>query len=287
MMPTAITFADDKMQHLAKDQAENFQSFGVQHEIIHLSNVENYGTSLWLQFLDLTAAGIRKHGKIFRVDSEVRLHQSLPSSWIEHENVLFEHWPLIKDPWYCPINTGHMILSNSGLGFVETLKECMLAMIPPDGDTLMPGSGEGHYIDDEWPSAIAIRLSKIQYLREQLKQDRRDAQQCAASRGTWVESSTILTHPAIHNWNWIGGGPNSKFSEISSTFFINHFDGDLKLAMFIEKLMLAKNDTHAIWKKISDPLEDGLFSSNGWIFDPRRGLCAPIEHWDNFKKSMF
>ena len=43
----------------------------------------------------------------------------------------------------------------------------------------------------------------------------------------------------------------------------------------------------AIWKKISDPLEENNPSSNGWIFDPRRGLCASIEHWDNFKKSMF
>lgn len=278
MIPTAVTFVDDKMLHLAQEQSENFAKFGVPHEIIHLPNIKDYGTNLWLDLLDLTIEKIRQHKKILRVDAEIRMHQALPQTWLDADNVLFQPWPLVKYPVYVAINTGHMVLSSSGIKFLQTLKECMLAMIPPDMDTRMPASGEGHHIEDEWPSAIAIRLSGIEYLQEQLCHDRRLNANCAVNRGTWVEPNTVLTHPSIHNWDWIGAGLNTKMAEVEHQTFTNHFgpDWELKKVDLVAKLLNLKNSNINLWQGLgAEQINDQEIRIEDWLFNPSQGLVKP------------
>lgn len=278
MTPTAVTFVDDKMLPLAQEQADNFRSFGVPHEIVHLTDIKDYGTDLWLKLLDLTIEKIKQHGKILRLDAEIRIHKDLPSSWLEADNVLFQPWPLQKDPIYVALNTGHMVLSLSGIGFLETLKECILAMIPPDMDTSMPARGESHHIEDEWPSAIAIRLSKIQYLQEQLCHDRRLNANCAVSRGTWIEPNTVLTHPSIHNWDWPGAGLNLVMAEVQHTVFLNHFGPtwEIKKVDLIAKLLKLRNSNENLWKGLGAiEIDKDEYVLEGWQFKPAEGLVKP------------
>lgn len=279
-LPVAITFADPKMKNIAEEQTKNFNSFGIEHVIYDLENVELYDTALWLKLVDLTVDAIKKYGKVLRLDAEVRIHKPLPNDWLTNENVLFQSLPITKYPFYIAINTGQMILSESSLNFWHILKECMLSMIPPDNDTSLPHSGDGHFIEDEWPSCMAIRLSKIKFKQEYLCYDRRLNANCAANRGLWVESNTILTHPGIHNWEMIGAGQYWKFEELNHQIFINHFapTKPIKEVEFIAKLMLDRNSNENIWNKIAIKLDDNLYKIENWIFNPKKGLVALEGH---------
>ena len=274
--PVAITFADKKMLYLAEQQKENFNSFGIEHIIYSLDDVELYDTALWLKLIDLTVDAINKYDKILRLDAEVRIHKNLSEEWLQSENVLFQPLPVVKKPFYVAINTGQIILSKSGLKFLHILKECMLSMIPPDNDTSLPHSGNGNYVEDEWPSCMAIRLSKIKFKQEYLCYDRRLNANCSANRGLWVESNTILTHPGIHNWELIGAGQFWKFDELNYGVFINHFNvtRPINEVEFIAKLILNRNSNNNIWNKIAYKIDDNHYKINDWIFNPKEGLVA-------------
>ena len=280
MMPIAVTFVDKKMLQLAHSQSENFSSFNVPHEIIHLPTVQDYGTDLWIRMIDLTIDKIKQHGKIMRVDAEIRMHKSLPNSWLESNNVLFQPWPLLKDPFYIAINTGHMILSEDAIPFLETLKECMLAMIPPDGDTSLPARGQGCHVEDEWPSGIAIRLSKIRFLQERLCHDRRLHAGCAINRGLWIEDNTILTHPSIHNWDWPGAGLNGIMDNFHHSVFVNHFGPTWQVDKvdLVAKLLHMKNSNSNLWNSIgAEFIGDDEIMLEGWNFRPAQGSAKPLE----------
>ena len=278
MKPVVVTFVDDKMLPLAEEQAKNAANFGLDHEIIKLGTVDSYDTALWLDLVDKTMEAISKHGKIMRLDAEVRLVKPLPQSWIDNDNVLFQPWPIAKDPFYIAINTGQIVLAESGLEFLRVLKECMLAMIPPDGDTTLPRSGTNHHIEDEWPSCIAIRLSGIRYLQEMLCHDRRLAANCAANRGLWTEQGTILTHPALHNWDWVGAGLSVVEGKFDHAAFINHFGPNrtLKEVEFIAKLLLAKNSKSDLWNGFASRISEEEWMLDDWSFIPSLGLVKPL-----------
>lgn len=278
MIPVAVTFVDDKMLALAREQSINFGSYDVPHEIIHLPDIQDYGTDLWIRFIDLTVEKIAQHGKIFRVDAEIRMHRPLPAAWLDADNVLFQPWPLIKEPFYVAINTGHMILSQQGIGFLETLKECMLAMIPPDGDTNLVTKGKEHHIEDEWPSGIAIRLSKLRFLQERLCHDRRLGANCAISRGLWLEENTVLTHPGIHNWDWAGAGLNHDMAQVLHPVFVNHYapSWDVKKVDLVAKLLHLKNGNVNLWTSLgANFIDDTEIELEGWNLIPSKGLVKP------------
>lgn len=278
MKPVVVTFVDEKMMSIAAEQSENINQFGLKHEIISIPEVKEYDTALWLHLVDLTIDAINKHGKIMRLDAEVRIHKPLPQNWLDNDNVFFQSYPLVKKPYFIALNTGQIILGKSGLEFCRTLKECMLALIPPDGNTYLEGRGE--HIEDEVPSAIAIRLSRVNYVQEYLKMDRMNDKPCAANRGTWVEDSTILTHPSIHNWEYAGSGLQPVDQVTNMTVVLNHFSGDARLAMLIINLMMERNDG-LIWKKLAEDMGNGWFRAGGWYFEPRSGMCAPEQYWPN------
>ena len=288
MDPTIITFVDDKMMPLAEEQAINFNHYGFNHQTMRLGPDVSYGTDLWIDLLDRTKEAIITHGKIMRLDAEVRMHRPLPDSWLAADNVLFEPYPIVKHPWYIAINTGHMILSESSIPFLDILKECILACIPPDGDTGLPASGHGHQIEDEWPSAIALRLSKINYVKERLCHDRRLGAGCAVNRGLWLEPQTVLTHPAIHNWSWYGAGLHLKANEITETMFVNHFapQADLKKVIMIAELLIRQNGNANLWRSIGREISGGIYECDGWIFSPSEGKTAPINEGEGSMKTV-
>lgn len=283
-LPVAVTFVDSKMLDIALAQAENFKSFGIKHDIIRIDHVTAYDTNLWLNLIDLTIDAIKTHGKIMRLDAEVRIHRPFPQHWIENSNVLFEPYPLIKEPLYTAINTGQIILDETGLEFLRILKECMLSMIPPDDDTNMPWLGEGFHVEDELPSCFAIRLSKINYVKERLKYERRLPMVCAANRGTWLDEGTVLTHPAMHNWAWVGGGKFHRFDTIMDDVFLCHYEGDISRGVLLVKLMHAGDGR--MWTKITKQVGKGIYEDGGWIFNPSDGTMAPKEFWPSFPKKL-
>jgi hypothetical protein len=276
--PLVITFVDHKMLDVAREQAANVRDHGLNHKIIRIDEVTSYSTQLWLDLTKLTIAAIKDHGKIMRLDAEVRLHKELPQAWIDNDNVLFEPYPIIKDPLYIAINTGQMILAPSGISFLETLTECMLAMIPPDGDTRLPITGERHQIEDELPSGIALRLSKINYIREKLCYDRSLDSTCAANRGLWIGPDTVLTHPALHNWDWPGAGLSSKEGSYWSRDFVNHYapQKSLREAEFVAKLVIEKNVNANIWRSFAERISDEEWIGEGWSFIPGESKLRPI-----------
>lgn len=289
MIPTAITFVDSKFRHLAEEQQENFLKFNVNHVIVDINEVIGYPTELWIKLIDLTRDAIHKYGKVFRVDAEIRMHKSIPQSWIDSDNVLFYFDPLIKHPWYVAINTGQMILSNKGNGieFLDTLKECILATIPPDNDTSLSAAGIDQQVEDEWPSAIAIRLSKISHVKEILCCDRNIDVGAKATRGLWTTLETVITHPAIHNWTIPGGGKwqGKYFNKVD---FVNHFlVNDLKKSNFIANLVINRNASKSGWISLGAKIgNDDTYELEGWTFNPTLGLCAPTNFWKIMPKEL-
>lgn len=280
MNPVAVTFVNDRMLDLAEEQARNCATYDIEHEIVPITVGGSYSTALWMDLIDLTIAAIERHGKVMRMDAEVRIHKPLPQIWLDSENVLFQPWPLLKKPFYIATNTGQMILSESGIPFLKTLKQCMQAMIPPDGDTSLKSSGENHVIEDEWPSSIAIALSNLQFHQERLSHDRRLNANCAANRGLWLEGDTVLTHPALHNWEWAGAGLSQVEDTITINSFYNHFapTWPLNKIGLLTKLLLNNNVNWSLWESIATHKASGVWEAEGWEFIPIEGLCAPVGH---------
>lgn len=276
MNPVAVTFVDDKMLAIAKDQAKNFNDFGIEHEIVRIPET-TYSTKLWMDITNLTIAAIKRHKKIISLDAEIRIHKPLPNTWIENDNVLFQPWPYVKDPFYLAVNAGQMVLGESGIEFLEVIKKCMTAMVAPDGDTRVT-TGENHVVERETPSGIAIALSGIKYHSERLSYDRRLAANSTANRGLWLEENTVLTHPALHNWNWLGAGLSKFEDQITLNVFVNHFAPlwELKRVVLLAKLLASQNVNYNLWESFATHQSGGIWEAEGWQFSPIEGKCAPI-----------
>ena len=253
----AITFADSKFMRMAQEQSVNFRAFGVDHEIISIPD-QSYGIDLWINLLELTIAQIKSYGKIFRVDSEIRLLRPIPHTWRRADNVLFYIEPIISEPYHIPINTGHMVLSESGIEFLEMLREMTLAWIPPNhGNKKLA-------FDDEDLAGPAIRISKIDHVREAIDYERNDDSRAACTRGDWFTDHTIFTHPFMHNWNT--GAHNIEDRQ----YLRNHFCPNEKTRVIDAVLLgLEKRNTNKnYWAKLGF---DSNLSREGWSIDPVAG----------------
>lgn len=260
----AITFADSKFIKLAQEQSLNFKEFGLEHEIVEIPE-QTYGIELWMYLLNQTIEQIKLHGKIFRVDSEIRLHKPIPQSWKEAQNVLFYIQPIITNPYLIPINTGHMILSHSGINFIELLYEMTLAWIPPNY------SGEKLSWDDEDLTGPAIRVSKINHLCEMMDYERNDDSHAACTRGSWFTQHTIFTHPFIHNWNTIAHNIEDR------RYLRNHFCPGESIQV-IDAILLGlekKNTNKNYWLKLG--FDDDLRRED-WRVDPSTGAFWHKDH---------
>lgn len=273
MKPMVISIVDDKMLPYAEEQRENVKSFGLEHTIIRIPDVESYTPELWVHMFDLTVDAIYEYGKILRLDAEIRLHKPLPEEWIKNDNVFFRPYPITKKPYFI-INGGQIILGKSSLEFCRMLKECMLAMVPP-GSSL---SDTDFHFDDEYPATFAARLSQVEYVQEHLKMDRSFPMKCSVNRGTWLEDSTIMTHPSLHNWTYSNSGMYPLDNVVPQSVIINHFDGELDVALLVVKLMMDQK-SGSIWNKLAEPVRDGWYYVGGWFFNPETGFCAPKENW--------
>mgnify|MGYP006277031919 CR=1 FL=1 len=253
----AITFADSKFMRMAQEQSVNFRKFGIDHEIIAIPE-QTYGIELWINLLEQTIDQIGKHGKIFRVDSEIRLLKPIPSIWRTSDNVLFFIEPIITNPWYHAINTGHMILSHSSISFLRTLRDMTFALIPP-------GHSMNRFnFDDEDLAAPAIKISGIEYVKEIIDYDRNDDSHAACTRGDWFTDHTIFTHPFMHNWNT--GAHNIEDRQ----YLRNHFCPNEKTRVIDAVLLgLEKRNTNKnYWAKLGF---DSNLSREGWSIDPVAG----------------
>ena len=253
----AIAFADSKFMDIAKIQTQNFAEFGVEHIIVNIPD-QTYGIDLWIYLLDKTIDCIHEHGKIFRVDSEIRLLKPLPESWYMKSNVLFFIEPIITIPWFTPINTGHMILSQDAIPFLSLLKELTLACIPPGYD------GYKLNFDDEDMVAPALRLSKLDYHREVIDYYRNDASTAACTRGDWFTEHTIFTHGFMHNWN-TGTHNIFAYDFLRNNFAPGVSSKNVDAIIFgLSKRIIAKS----FWTKLGF---DEDYQQKGWFIEPNRG----------------
>lgn len=280
MKPVVITFVDDKMLPYAEAQAENVKQFGLEHRIFRLNDVDAYSPALWLRMFDLTVESIIEHGKIFRLDAEVRLQKPLPQSWLDNDNVFFQPYPYTKWPYYV-MNTGQIIIGKSGLEFCRMFKECMLSLIPPTSTV----DDTDFYFDDEFPANFALRLSGVNFVQEYLQLDRRDFKECSANRGIWINESTVLTHPTLHNWSYQGAAMFPSEGKVNEMVVINHFEGEVDLATMVTKLVIDRNAGN-IWNKIAEKVNDSWYFCGNWYFEPSTGLCAPAEAWPSVTKQI-
>ena len=267
-MVTAVTFVDKKFMPLAVQQHENFLDFGVKHEINEISN-QTYGIYLWMDLIDATIEAIHRHGRIFRVDSEIRMLKLMPKSWHEQENVLFFIEPVVRYPWYIAINTGHMILGESAIPFLTTLKEMTLALIPPNYD------GSKLVFDDEDLTAPAIRISNLQYRKEVIDYVRSDESTASSTRGYWHTPHTVFTHPFIHNW---GVSVTTYPQHSLRTFLRNHFSpgSPTKLVDAVLLGLENRSTSPGYWKSMGF-IQDGIYwYKDGWEFNPSKGEFRPV-----------
>lgn len=267
MKPIAITFADSKFTLLAQRQQDNFKHYGVKHVIIPIAD-QTYGIDLWIKLLDLTVDAINTYGKIFRVDSEIRLLKALPPDW-NKGNVLFH----IDRPTNV-INTGHMILDKSALPFLAMVKEMTLAMIPPNytGDKLA--------FDDEDVTYEAIQQSKIEYVSELIDYNRNDLSEAACARGSWSTDDTVFTHPFIHNWDVETHNMGAK------ELFRNHFrpGASVRIADGVMLGLEKQTASETFWKKLGFvPIDNYRFQFEDWIVFPEQSAFSNV----NYKSTKF
>lgn len=262
----AITFVDSKFKSQARAQADNFRSFGLQHETISIPE-QTYGIDLWLHLFDQTVAAIRKHGRIFRVDAEIRLLQPLPSHW-QNNNVLFYIHPILSDPWYKAINTGHMILDESGIPFLEQLKFLTECLIPPNYN----GSKLG--FDDEDLSNVAIKLSGIEHVREIIDYERSNHSTAACTRGDWHTEHTIFTHNFMHNWDTPGYHLNEWL------FLRNHLMPSEPITKIDAIIMAMKKRVinQGYWKSLGLELVNDMCLVDDWTLCPSEGSFMHANH---------
>lgn len=256
----AITFVDSKFESIALAQRDNFQKFGLDHEIKPMPE-QSYGIYLWMNLLDATIDAIKQHGRIFRVDSEIRLLKPIPSSWQHGNAVLFFIDPIITQPCYTAINTGHMILDESSIPFLQSLKFLTECIIPPDYD----GSKLG--FDDENLSNAAIKLSKLEYQRERIDYDRSDTSTASCSRGDWYTEHTIFTHNFLHNWNTIDYQMNEW------AFFRNHFMPYASVKVVDAAILGLKKkiSNKHYWASLGLDIKDGSCVIDKWTLLPGEG----------------
>jgi len=253
----AIAFADSKFIAMAQSQAANFSAFGIDHEIIPIPE-QRYDMNLWMYLLDQTIEAVKRHGKIFRVDSEIRLLKPLPHEWHRSRNVLFYIDPIITYPWYYPINTGHMILSEDAIPFLELIREMTLSVIPPGYD--------GHRLEimDEEFVAPALRLSKLDFLQETIDYVRKDDSTAACVRGEWFTGHTVFTHGFMHNWD------NERHDMRPYSFLRDNMfpDKSVKIVdaviMGLERRITSDN----LWTSLGF---DEDRQRDGWYVDPSKG----------------
>lgn len=264
----AITFADDKFMPFAVEQADNMRQFGIEHEIIRLPP-QTYGTDLWVLLTDETIKAIKRHGKIMRLDAEVRLLKPMPDRWHQASNVLFFINPMITHPWYTPVNSGQIILDESAIGFLEALKTLTMALIPPGHDGTMP---LGQF-DDEDMINPALAITKMEYLKEVIEYDRRDDSEAACTRGEWFTPHTILKHGFMHNWN-IGAHFNNRHPYM---IIRNNFCPDQSVALADAVIfgLRRKNDSSSYWKNLGF---DANMHRDGWYVDPAAGTFWHVDH---------
>jgi hypothetical protein len=267
MKPTAITFADSKFTLLAQKQKDNFRAFGVKHVTIPIVD-QTYGIDLWLHLLDLTIDAINTHGKIFRVDSEIRLLKELPAKW-NNGNVLFH----IDRPTNV-INTGHMILDKSAIPFLNTVKEMTVAMIPPNY------TGEKLLFDDEDVTYEAIQKTKIKYVSEIIDYTRSDTSEAACARGNWSTDDTVFVHPFIHNWDVDTHNMGAK------ELFRNHFRPGASVRIADAAIMGLEQQTTSeiFWKKLGFiPIDNRQFQFEDWIVIPQQSAFKNV----NYRSTKF
>lgn len=259
MNPVGITFVDDKFLPIAEEQQRNFNAFGLDHKIIKI-NSNSYDINLWMELINETIKAVRTYGKIFKVDAEVRIEKEIPGCWLKANNVLFFIEPIIANPYYIALNTGQIILDESSLLFLDYQKILTESLIPP-GHTGKLG------FDDEDMTAPAIKLSKIQYLKEVIDYDRNDLSIARATRGSWKTPNTILTHPFIHNWNVLEHNIGAR------KLFRNHFRPD-DITHLTDAVLLGldKQVTSEIfWHSIGFEEHDLQSFKNGdWYVNPLR-----------------
>lgn len=266
MTPTAVTFVDNKFLPLALKQKENFNSFGINHTIINLSD-KKYNFYLWIDLIDETITAIKKYKKIFRVDSEIELLQEMPKSWIDNENVLFFIHPIFCNPWYVAINTGHMILSESAIPFLECLKTMSLALLPPNYNN------EPLNFDDEDLTSPALAVSKISYHKEIIDYDRNDNSTASCTRGLWNTKHTVITHPFLHNWN------TAKHHLPDEMLFRNHFCPNESTKIADASLLGIKHkvSSQGYWKSLGFSKQNQYWKKDQWLIDP---LTQSFSHLD-------
>jgi hypothetical protein len=272
MKPVAITFVDEKFKLLAAEQKTNFNKFNIEHVTIPIKN-QRYNIFLWIDLLDETISAIKKYGKIFRVDSEIQLLQEIPIEWEINENTLFFIEPIVRTPWYIAINTGHMILSESAIPFLECLKTMSLSLIPPNYENEKLG------FDDEDLTAPALAVTKMPYHREVIEYNRHDESTARCTRGYWYTKHTVITHPFIHNWNT----PNHVLSDLM--MFRNHFmpNASVKQVDAVLLGMRSKTNSENYWKKFEFEKCDTYWKKDQWLINP---FNSSFSHTDygNFKQ---
>lgn len=257
MTPIGITFVDDKFLPVAQEQQRNFNSFGLEHHIIKI-NSNSYGIELWTELIDATIDAVRKYGKILKVDAEVRIEKELPKCWLKANNVFFFIEPVITKPYYIALNTGQIILDDSSLCFLHYQKILTESLIPPNYTGQL-------YFDDEDMTAPAIKLSRVQYIKEIIDYERSDSSKARATRGYWKNDNTVLTHPFFHNWNTTNHFIPAKM------FFRNHFTPfesvqkvDAAL-LGLEKGVLA----NSYWQSIGfEQISNTTWTKDGWYVEP-------------------
>lgn len=262
MTPVAIAFADSKFTLLAQKQKENFNSFGLKHITVPIED-QVYGIELWIKLLDLTVEAINTHGRIFRVDSEIRLLQELKFDWYD-SNVLFH----INHPTNI-INTGHMILDRSAIPFLNKLKEMTIAMIPKDY------SGGALPFDDEDATMEAIQATKMEHIVEIIDYNRTDTSEAACTRGSWSTDETIFIHPFIHNWDV------SNHFNLPRELFRNHFRPQVSVGL-VDAVLLGierKTSSEIYWKKLGfSPISDDQFQFEDWIVIPAQSAFRHTQY---------
>jgi hypothetical protein len=296
---------DDYYRELADGLRENLSAYNYDL-IIHVVNVDKANSwndlqKFW-QIKDETLIEFASQNdkRIWLLDAEVRLVKNIPQHCIDTDkSVIFYNDYLDQNSdvkTYPPVNIGQCIWSKDMIPYFAQSIE--IAKNKTKRNLDIPYNTERVLLDFNLPD----------HVKEMISHDRRLAnKRSICSAGLFVNDSTCITHPYLHNLPIY----DEKYEyDISPIAFVNHFSPyDFDLAQNIFDLVSQGIDDPSHWRKLqlqrfgnkkqfisyfSEIAPKKIQNNNhrtknsfcysiaDWYFCPKLRLVGPKKNWSEY-----
>lgn len=281
-----VTVTEDAFwQGQAAELKDNLAAFGLELYIDTVSKTKIESNDLESKYHMCDHAFVKfaqqESRRILLLNAEIRMHKPLPQAWIDSDSsVIFYNKPRLG----VDINNGQGIWNKNGVAAYQRAMDIVSS--------------------NDWPQED-VEDNTVQWLEPHIKAsmslDRFAEPDADATRGYWVGSKTIFTHPYIDGLSLRSKkhkqlDPVTKMPLLRHRDFINHFspnDDAVLRSVYQQLVSLQKSIKGVALDATVVELEMDLpgnltikpksthlvYQVAGWKLCPSLGLVAPKEDW--------